>query len=878
VTSLARLIVRLSALLIPRHLRGRWREEWLGEIDAANTSWRTLTRALGAPKDALSCRSSSRGPLGPRMSVGLTARGYSEDIRDAFRSLRKTPIQSATIVGCLALGSALTVLMFGVINALVAGDLPGLHRRNTLARILTERPDGEHMGLTMGQFHALPMAIPGLSSYGGELTWRFSTRISDTSLVANGGFVSGSYFQTLGTAPAAGRLIQPSDDLPAASPVVVIGYRLWQTRMGGRSDAVGQTIHVGNATYEVIGVAPRHFTGLDVGDFGRDSAAERGDIWLPMAQIWNYPNYSATRVDDAIGPRLVGRLDAGLTREAAEARAQQVLPHLNERSRGSVSKALHLPPLNLMPGSKPGQNAIFISLLMSVPLVVMGIACANVAGVQLARAITRTHELAVRVSIGATRWRLVRLLVTETLMLSVCSGAVAWFVAAQALRLSAEILPLAPAADWRVLLFSISLPMAITMLAGLFPAWRATGFDVLSGLRLGARVGRTAGPFMRRSVLVTQVALSALLVVIAGALITGLRGMSVAIGAPLENVFVAEVRFTDLGLSPARAQQLAGEISEGAARLPGVSAAAISTLRPALASNATCWTDATKSSVSGWDVTLVKLVTPSYFEVIDLLPVAGRTFEAREDDAVVVNEAFLQDTRGPRASLGSTIRIRRGNAPSSLGRIVGVVPDAYERAPRGFPRPLCYLPFAPSDGAGQVTVYLRSSAAASLAAPMHALLNRVDSRLSPAAEGTIAELINTSHRAIYWIADAVAFVSVAALLLAAIGLFGTISHSTTQRVHEFGVRLALGARPGALAAQVVREALAVVAVGLLIGGALAVPVAGVLRTAFLSSITAADPRAAVATVLIFGAVAIAAAVLPARRTSAINPVSALRAD
>ena len=729
----------------------------------------------------------------------------------------------------------------------------------------------------------LPASVGGLQGVGSELSWRFSTSINGQAVALQGRFVSGNYFSVLGTDAVAGRLIVPTDDAPGAAPVVVIGHHLWQRSFGGDPNAIGSTIKVGPGTHEVIGVLPPRFVGIDVGDFG-ETSDDRGQIWLPMREMWTYPNYGAAFVRGqrsvvgyAVGPRMIGRLAVGLSRHEAEAQAQDILPAL--AAAGHDATGIRLTPFNLLPSSNPYQKTMFIGVLMSVPFIVLGIACANVAGIQLARAAGRTHEISIRMSLGASRYRVARLIAIETGVMAFIAGGLGWLVATQALRFAGSVLPFPVIPDGRVLLFATVLPLLTSLFAGFAPAWRATGINVLSGLRLAPRVGGSGQTRLRRVVVIGQVALSVLLLVVATTLGRSIVSLGTAIGPLHEDVFVAAMRFGDLALDARRSHDVRTSLTGSIAALPGVTSIAVSgSSEPFRGFTGLCWVNPAGNDDVG-NGTPSLSVTPSFFSTAGLSLRRGRTFDAGDRDGVVmVNEAFLARLPGSTEALGAPVRLSaaQGSAPQ-LAHIIGVVSDGYERLPRGVASPRCYVPLDPSS-TGDFSIFVRSTFASTLEPQAQRILGRIDSRLAPREIGTVAGLIRARYRPLYWITQALAAVSLIALVLSAVGLFALMSYSVSQRTNEFGIRIALGAHPGRLALGVLRNALALTAVGTTVGIAASIPITLILSDGVLRTISWRDPGPSAAVAAALLVVAALATLSPTSRAWRIDPVEALRAD
>ena len=801
--------------------------------------------------------------------------------------MRKTPLQTVTIVLCLSIGSTLTVVVFGVINAMIGGELPGVRDRGQLVRVEVAGTRDHRVGPLLGaDYRVLSSQLPGLSGWGSELGAKpFSVSAGGQGGVEDGAFVSGSYFSVLGTAPALGRLLGPGDDRPDAAPVVVIGHQFWQRRFGGRPDVLGSSIEVTTGTFVIVGVAPPGFTGIFPGDLDRSSSARRA-IWLPLSQA-PIVGLGVGQQDFTAAPAIIARLGHGVSREDAASQLQILVPRFNaaraeSRTQGAVA-AVHLRPFHLLfaDDDEVGAMLLIFGTLTAVPLIILGIACANVAGVQLARAIGRTHELAVRVSLGASRGRVARLLALETGMLAIVASAFGWLAARELLRLGSGLLPFTPIADVRVFLFALALPVGVTFLAGFLPAWRATGFDVLSGLRLGPRVGRAASPRVRRSVVAAQIALSVALMFAAGALIRGLGGLPSAVGRPHNDVLVAEVRFWDLGFDEARERSARAELVARVRTLVGVDAVALSprSLFLTSGSDGTCW--AGTESRAGMQAHLgpgTRLVSPNYFDVLRLSIRQGRGYRPGDDrSVVVVNEAFARTLPDPGVVMGSLVSLPRGNGVTDTARIIGVVEDNYERFPGGTPRPRCFPLWDDSRAGGWLTIYVRTSRADELVPVIQGFLRDVDPRLAAQEMGTVAALTGEHYEVLYGVTSGLTIASAVALGLAAIGLFGVLSYGAAERTHEFGVRLALGARPSDLARIVFRESATVVMAGATIGAVLAAPVSWLVSQG-LTTGRLVDPVLVAVAVSVLGIISLAAATGPIRRVSRITPVGALRAD
>jgi predicted permease len=791
------------------------------------------------------------------------------------------------IVASLAVASTLTLLVFGVINAMLGGTLPGITERERLVRLRVERAVSHEVGRwQVGDFRLFPAGIPGIAGVAAEIAAKpLQVSAGSRGGSADGAFVSGSYFTVLGTRPVLGRLLQPSDDQPGAAPVAVIGHHFWQQRFDGSQTAIGSTMLVATVTFEIVGVAPPGFTGLAPGEVS-DTTTARGDIWMPMVHATLVGDALVGHADNVL--EAVARLDTQASGADVERSLQALVPRFNtaraqsarERNSGRHPvAAVRLKPFHLLFANEnqPLINALVVAAIASVPLLILGIACANVAGIQLARATGRTHELAVRVSLGAARGRVVRLLALETGLLALIAGATGWIAGTEMLRLSAGMLPIAPQADGRLFLLALMLPVFVAFIAGVLPAWRATGFDVVSGLRLGSRVGRTASPRTRRIVVIVQMSLSVALLIAAGTLIRGLAGLPGAIAPAFNDVLVAELQLWGLGWNEERERQTRQDIVERVRALPGVQSIGVSPRSVFNAASRGGDGLCRAGNVDG----LMRLASPEFFDILRLPVVRGRALRADDDESsVVINETFASRLETPDAAIGTPIRMSGGRA----GTVVGVVRDSYERFPAGRPRALCYPAWAASSdapilgsGAGFLTLFVRTDRVAEMAPLIRKLLRDVDPRLGPSEIGTMPELMRGHYRVLYGVAAWLSVASAVALAMAAMGLFGIIAYGAALRTREFGVRLALGAQPAALGWSLVRESSVVVIMGAMAGIGLAAPVTWLLSQG-LASTRLADPVVGLLSLALLVLVTLMATMRPIARVCRLDPASVLRAE
>jgi predicted permease len=812
--------------------------------------------------------------------------GLRSDLRDATRALVRTPVQTTSLFLCLLLGSTVTVMMFTIINALFGGTLPGIVDRDRLAAVAAVRPaPGGQPGTTRGSltvryYQALPDQIAGVSG----IAYQFSSVAGTANVDGRASrlrsyFVNGQYFATLGTRPATGRLLDSSDDHVGAPPVAVIGFEFWRRMFDGRDDALGRMVSVGPEKFTIVGVLPPGFSGIGeinpttLGMAGSDA----GDLWMPISKATWGRDALVLQCGNCFGGSLVVRLAPGTSLAQAERELRAFDGALNkplpgeraDRSALAVAapspRGYALEPFRLTGAGTDAAELIGgTTLLMAVPLIVLAIAAVNVASVQVSRTLRRVPELASRVALGATRFQLVRLITLETTLLALAAGGAAWFLTSQAVGLAEGLLPIGLAADSRVLMFALATPCLLTLFAALGPTWRVTGFRILDGLQHGAAAGISSRMSRARRVLLAgQLAISVALLGIALHLQFAITSSVEAVAPRQDDVMVVSLRLFDLDM-PAHAQAALRESIETTFRkLPGIVTVG---LGAELFSRGSWGRSATEGTP--------RPVTPEWFQAIGARPVAGRLPTGHEPGALVVNETLARRLGGASAALGSSVSSEDG--PMT---IVGVVEDGYERGTLGGRTPMGYrtVTAVTGDRTGD-TFYLKGPGAATVAPQVIEQLAAAHPQLAPYRIGTVTALVDERYHSARLIIDALAVMSGAALLLAAVGLFGSISHASSIRMREFGVRLALGARPADIGRIVVRDTATVALLGLGLGLVLSTLAASAIRSSLFETALPWHPVPIVVAASAVLVIAVLAAFAPARRVMAIDPVSTLRGE
>jgi putative ABC transport system permease protein len=914
-TALARAIVHVSACLVPASLRARWREEWLGEIEGQRaegrgqragqraagkrtawkrprSNWRTLRAAFGAPRDAISLRIESA-----RQTLRTAVAGWRTDVRQVVRALSDAPSHVATVVICLGTGTSISVAVFSALNAMLFGEVPGMADRGSLVRLsLGYEIATEGMGRgrsfvpwSASDFEMLDASRgPALSGLAVEGFWPFAVSLDREAVDTRGAFVSGHYFDVLGTQPALGRLLRTEDDRPGAPAAAVIGFHLWRDRFDGVLNIVGRSILVGDRAFTVVGVAPAGFTGIQFADIG-ENPLERTQLWLPLHQAANWPGVPHREL-----PWLnaVGRLAPGATldtaRSALTAGAGRLAAANPAARRGAyVTVRSHALGFN----DSPFEILQGVTLLLSLPLTVLAIGCANVANLQLARATERARELSVRFALGASRAQIVRLLTVEACVLALLSAAAGWIGAALLLRTAQPAFPLPLALDGHVLAFSVGLTAGVIGLSGLAPAWLGTRRAALEGLKSSTRAGGSAHSRLRHALVIVQMALSLALLVTSGLLLTSLRAMHDNVPPAARTTLVARLDVDTLGYSSADTRRLRDDVLARLESHPRVQSAAAERMLEFRYWSATDDISLTRFAGGGY-------VTASWFQTAGARLVAGRTFQPSDGGATaVVSESVARQLVPAGSAVGTlfylnspaitpqsrhTIVLTRptpGQSPeTSVARhpveIIGVVADIPQRADDPPPDPAVYLPL-PSDAAGMFTLRVRTNDPDAMARQVRDVVRQAEPRLPGVAVQTAEALFLRDSGEVRAVALSIGGLGVVALLLASAGLYAVMAYLVSLRRQEIGIRMAIGARPGDVIGLVFRQGVRLAVFGSLAGFAIATPIALGLRSAFVG-ISPFDPAAMLPPAGVLMAVTLMASAIPARRAAKIDPIRALR--
>jgi predicted permease len=811
---------------------------------------------------------------------------FARDLRHAFRVLRWNPGFAVVAILALALGVGANTALYSILNAIFLRALP------------VEKPEqlvvlsSNNQSYSYPQYQTLREASQTLQ---GVIAHRIlNTNIGPAGAVERGkvALVSGNYFSLLGLRTAIGAPIAAEDDLQPGSggargPVAVLGFALWNRRFGADPAVLGRAIELNGTPFTVVGVMDPAFSGLEVGMVP--------DAYIPMMMepvIWP-DNRAALAQRRNVWIRLMGRLRPGVSRELAEAELTVLLQQFNQPELPSVTaerrKRLLAQRVELLPGiagisglrqrySQP------LTVLMVVAGFVLLIACANVASLLLTRATGRQREIAVRLALGATRGRLVSQLLSESLLLALAGSGAGMLLARWLRDLILSFLPQAAdvsvTLDARVLGFSLVLSIATGLLFGLVPALQATRPQMTPALKGEDFAGGKSRFNLRQGLVVLQVALSLLLLTGAGVFIRSLKNLErMDPGFVRENILVFSLAPKMSGYQQDAAQVFYQRLLDRLRTLPGVLSAGMADFLPL--DNHTENTIYVEGYRPGPDEPTLdpgaSVITPAYFATMGIPVLMGRDFNDRDTaaapGAAIVNETFARHYFGTQNPLGHRI----GNAKDHIDiEIVGVVKDSKYGGLRETPARMVYRALAQRGAFGAMTVHVRTAGdPIALGSAVRAEVRNLNRNLPVTDMHTVRDLVDRAMVQDRLVATLSALFSALALALCAVGLYGVMSYAVSRRAREIGIRMALGGTRGSIARQVVKEAAVLVAAGVLVG----LPVCyAVLKlvSGLLFGLAPADAVSTAAAVAVLAAAAFAAAWIPARRASRVDPMTALR--
>jgi len=819
-----------------------------------------------------------------------------QDVRQTLRGLRRDPAFAVMAIATLAVAVGANAAMFGIIDRLLLRGPAHVSAPDQLARLYVTQTLPNSRAVTSGwQPYVLYTSARDKTSAFSAVASYAPARLR-IGVGVDARFVPVTYatpdlFTLTGVRPALGRFYTADEDRPPiGQQVVVIGYRFWQREYGGDTAIIGKSVRLGDREFRVVGVAPRGFTGVELAPV---------DAWLPMSARASGIDAQSNWATDWRGgtASIVGRL--AVARPVAEAQLTAMFRRAYSGPLASMRKAsVSLRPIAYnMEGAEPPEIGV-ARLLAGVALVMLLVAAANTTNLILARAIRRRRELSVRVALGAGRWRLVRLMVLESVMIALLGGLLGIVLA----RSGGAIIrsTLLPDVAWsempidgRVLLWTAIATLVVGVVVGLVPALRVSGGDVASSLRAGRTGGGSAGNshgVTRTSLQIVQLALSLVLLFTAGLFVRSLRDIrQLDLGYDRGEVLAVDVEFPrpDSAGGGANAATLAAQgryrdLQTRFEHVPGVSSTSIAYGSPLSSVEILRIRVPGRDSLPQAKGAIVTAVSPGYFATVGTRIVRGRAFDAGEgtgtEPVVIINQA-MADAFWPGAEPVGRCVVVLGMRGDACARVVGVARDVHHMSLKEPALPQCYLPWGqdPRLVDGSVLLVRVGDDSKHVVAALTAVLRAAVPGVRSAEIKTYEELLDPQVRP--WRVGATLFglFGVIVVAVAAIGLFSIVSYLVAQRTHELGVRIALGARRGQVLRLILGRGLRAAIAGAVLGSAAAMAIAPRVQPLLFDN-RARDPLllAAVATVLLV--VATAASLWPSWRATRVDPVLVLRAD
>jgi predicted permease len=827
------------------------------------------------------------------------------NLRFALRTLFRSPFVTVVAVVSLALGIGANAAIFSLFNQVLLRSLP-VQAPEQLVNLAAPGPkpgsqscnnaggcDDVFSYAMFRDLERVQTVFTGIAAhriFGANLSYRGQT------LSGSGMLVSGAYFRVLGMRPALGRLLNSGDDQKVGeSLVAVLSDSYWQSRFGRNPNVLNQTLIVNGQTLTIVGVAPPGFYGTTLG--------AKPQVFVPITlRGLMEPGFTRFAERRTYWVYLFARLRAGVTidqaRATMNARYHAIVNDVEVPLQEGMSKPtmarFRTKQLLVQPGAR-GQSDMSkdakapLTLLMGVTALVLLIACANIANLLLARAAARAGEMAIRLSIGASRWQLIRQLLTEALVLAVLGGLAGVLVARWALDLIGSMLPTDTAdavplvIDTPVLLFAAGLSLATGLLFGLFPALHSTRPDLAPVLKgqSGQPSGTRAAARFRTSLATVQIALSMALLVGAGLFIRSLLNISrVDLGLKIENLVTFGISPELNSYKPERSSVLFQRLEEELAGTPGVTAVTVA-LVPALAGNNWGTDVEVEGFKSGPDIdnnARYNEVGAGYFRAMGVPLIAGREF-TKSDGIAAAKVAIVNEQFARKFHLGRNVVAKRmasdGNKKLDT-EIVGFVQNAKYSQVKDEVPPLFFRPYMQDASVGAMTYYVRTSLAPeTFLATLPKIVARLDPNLPLENVRTMPQQVRENVFLDRFISVLSAAFACLATLLAAVGLYGVLAYTVSQRTREIGLRMALGAEPSRVRGMVLRQVLVMTVLGATIGLLGAIWLGGI-ASSLLYGLTARDPVVLIAAGVLLSVVALTAGFVPAHRASRIEPMRALR--
>ncbi|HET6647328.1 MAG TPA: ABC transporter permease [Pyrinomonadaceae bacterium] len=815
---------------------------------------------------------------------------FWQDLRYGIRMLAKSPGTTIVAVLALALGIGANAAIFSAVSAFTSRTLPAPNPDQLVRPFETTENRGKTDSFSYPDFVDYRDQNTVFQGLLAEDLAQAAISTQNQNDVIWGQVVSGNYFDVLGVQPILGRGFAPEEDkTPGSHPVVVISHGLWQRRLAGDVNIVGKTLQMNGRAYTVIGVAPEIFKGTK---FGLSL-----EFWTPMMmaeEFWRSPGLLKERGSHWMN--VIGRLKPGVTREQASAEMSTIAKRMNQT----------------YPTERAGNTGVFVetevdgrwdeaapimktggAIAMAIVGFILLIACANVANLLLARAAARRKEIGVRLALGASRARLIRQLLTESLLLALLGGGFGLLLGYWITGLMQGFVPVLPynivdnffAMDRQALIFTMIVSLVTGLIFGLAPAWHASNPDivpVLKGDSNAGAAGKRRRLTLRNSLVVVQVALSLVVLVCGGLFIKSFRNaQKMDPGFNPGGVLAVSVNPELVGYDEEQTRNFFNQIVERTGALPGVQTASVSRLLPlddsSTSSGPILKEGETLPPGTPGRTILNNVISPGYFKTLQIPILAGRDFDDRDRKGaprvVIVNERMAQMLWPGETAVGKHIYV--GSQSRDAFEVVGVVKTGKYRALAEDPRAYYYYPMA-QRGGGRMTLLMRTAGdPSSLVSSVRNEVQAIDRRIPLFSIKTMNQHMTWALWAPNMAATLALAFGVVALMLSAVGLYSVMAYIVSQRTREVGIRMALGAKRGDVLKLITGEGMKMAAIGVVIGFAISLALARVLSSVLIG-VGTYDVTTFILVPLLLGVVAFLACLIPARRATKVNPLVALR--
>ncbi|MGH9970958.1 MAG: ABC transporter permease [Pyrinomonadaceae bacterium] len=815
---------------------------------------------------------------------------FWQDLRYGIRMLAKAPGTTIVAVLALALGIGANAAIFSGVSAFVLRPLPVPEPEQLVRPFETTDDRGLNDSFSYPDYVDYRDQNTVFEGIVAEDLAQAAISTQNQNDVIWGQVVSGNYFEVLRVKPFMGRPFAPDEDKTRGEkPVLVISHSLWQRRLSSDPNIVGKTIELNNRTYSVIGVAPASFKGTKSG--------LSLDFWTPMMMVEDLqhaPDLLSSRGDHWMN--MFARLKPGVTRTQASAEMSAIAQRLNRAyptDRASNTAVVVRTEVDGRWGDASRIMKSASAIAMAIVCLILLIACANVANLLLARAASRRREIGVRVALGASRVRLLRQLLTESLLLSLMGGGLGLLLANWVTGLMQGFVPVLPynvvndffALDESALVFTLVVSLATGLIFGLAPAWHASNPEIVPVLKGDVGTGQSGKRrrlSLRNSLVVGQVALSLVVLVCAGLFIKSFRNaQTMDPGFSARSALLVSLNPELVGYNEEQTKTFFRQIAERAGNLPGVQAASLARLVPlgdSSNSNGPVLKEGeTLSPGSAGRTILTNVISPGHFKTLQIPMIAGRDFDDRDrkgaQRVVIVNERMAQMLWPGESAVGKRIFIGP-NSPDAI-EVVGVVKTGKYRALAEDPRPYLYYPLE-QRSPGSMTLMVRTDGdPRNLVGAIRNEVQALDPRIPLFAIKTMNEHMTWALWAPNMAATLSLSFAVVALLLSAVGLYSVMAYVVSQRTREVGIRMALGARRGDVLKLITNQGMKLALVGVVIGLALSFALARVLSSVLIG-VSAYDVTTFIVFPLLLVLVALVACLVPARRATKVDPLVALR--